>query len=208
MITMMPQGNKLNYTEGQYAFFRFHSVTLPTEPHPFTIISSPANNELKIAVKSLGDFTSEMNAVQNGDSIDVWGPHGVFGKEYSNQTKEAVWIAGGIGVTPFISLLTKQNHPQKTTLHYCTRTSGEAVFHDQFIDAAKTREDFTYLQRCTNETGRLSAEDAVKGVSDIKNTQFYLCGPKGMIQAMQASLMRLGAKKENIIFEEFDFKST
>ncbi|MEI6494875.1 MAG: ferric reductase-like transmembrane domain-containing protein, partial [bacterium] len=124
-ISLQSVGKTMAYQAGQFAFFSFKQDGLSAENHPFSLISVPEEPELKIIVKELGDFTRTLAQLKVGSLVAVEGPYGSFGqldaKVGGIQPKE-IWIAGGIGITPFISLakdLTKNG--RSADLYYSVR---------------------------------------------------------------------------------------
>ena len=99
---MAPKKGLLAYEAGQFAFFSFAALS-PRESHPFTIASAPSGENLRIIVKASGDFTSELvRAVEVGDEVRVEGAYGHLTERHCDSQQE-VWVAGGIGITPFLS---------------------------------------------------------------------------------------------------------
>jgi predicted ferric reductase len=90
-------GENFNYLPGQFVFVRFPSISY--EYHPFTISSIKKENYIEFSIKSSGDYTEKIKGLKAGDRALIEGPYGRF---YS-KGKEQIWIAGGIGITPFLS---------------------------------------------------------------------------------------------------------
>jgi len=99
------RGKKVHeYKPGQFMIIRLFRNGKVSESHPFTISSSPTRDELSISVKSVGDFTSTIRDTKTSDVAYIDKPYGVF-SFLNHDTKNLVFIAGGIGITPFISML-------------------------------------------------------------------------------------------------------
>ncbi|MGH2805926.1 MAG: ferredoxin reductase family protein, partial [Actinomycetota bacterium] len=135
-IVMTPEDRPLRFKPGQFLFVTFYSdamhkhlhpfsvvlegssaiVTLrPGESHeqfhPFSISSTPGGRELKIVFKEVGDYTHAMRSLEPGTWARVEGPYGTF--SYLNLSNERqVWIAGGIGITPFLSMARSLDDPR------------------------------------------------------------------------------------------------
>ncbi|KFC09477.1 putative oxidoreductase [Trabulsiella guamensis ATCC 49490] len=104
MIDVILQTEKpMHFRSGQFAFVRFGN---DKEPHPFTIASSPDNPcMLRFVIKALGDDTWRLfTDLRQGDTAEVEGPYGCF--DFTSSAKRQIWVAGGIGITPFLSRLT------------------------------------------------------------------------------------------------------
>jgi len=94
----------LQFNPGQFVFISFNQESL-SESHPFPISSGPDENLLRITIKNLGDYTKTLTEkLQKGTIAKIEGPYGVF--SYKNTPNEnQIWIAGGIGITPFVSFI-------------------------------------------------------------------------------------------------------
>ena len=108
---------------GQFAFFRFKSKAVGFEEHPFTISSETQTIFMSITVKKSGDYTAQLSNIIVGDSLYFDGPYGVFSP--IDNGSNYVFIAGGIGITPFISILKSFSFLQKTAVK-----SPEGVLRD------------------------------------------------------------------------------
>ncbi len=126
-ITLKPENKHLMFRPGQFIFISFKQKGLSSESHPFSITSSPKEELLKISVKKLGDYTTELySRLKEGSAAEIEGPFGSF--SYLNtENKNQVWIAGGIGITPFLSsikdLRDKNNY--SINLFYCVKNKGK-----------------------------------------------------------------------------------
>jgi predicted ferric reductase len=115
-IMLEPVGKGIRFKSGQFVFVKFKNKKTGIESHPFSIASPSGNKEIRIIAKSLGDFTSLLGSLNKGDSAVVEGPYGRFhvngfsgrtddgADEEASDKADEVWVAGGIGITPFIGL--------------------------------------------------------------------------------------------------------
>jgi predicted ferric reductase len=135
-IEMEVLDKKIYFKPGQFAFFSFIGEKVSPESHPFSISSSNLNDNLKITIKNLGDYTSQLDSIQAGDSVLVDGPYGDFSyKNFDN--KSQIWIAGGIGITPFFSMIQNIEKDYKVDLYYSVKEIGEAVYVGDFEEIYK-----------------------------------------------------------------------
>ena len=96
-------GRAISFIPGQFAFVSFRENAVGREPHPFTIASSPHASTLDFVVKALGDHTTALMGLPAGAHAEVEGAYGAF--SYLNVPNvRQIWIAGGIGITPFLSM--------------------------------------------------------------------------------------------------------
>lgn len=198
---------RLIFVPGQFGFVSFKSHTLSAEPHPFSFSSSPSEDVLRFSIKMLGDFTLRVPQVKVGDILFIKGPYGRFGHSIINSKNKHVWIAGGIGITPFLSLLRHisiNNSKQSVILFYSYGRKEEAVFNKEIDDLVYKNESLIYVPWCTQEKGRLSVDKIkIHLDSDLPNYIYHLCGPSPMMNSITENLLRRGVDEDNIHYEEF-----
>ena len=186
-VYMQPFSESLSYLAGQFAFFKFPSIS-HKEQHPFTISNHPYDEGLRITVKNLGDYTRNFNQkVQIGDSVWVEGAYGHFSSSYIKE-KEQIWIAGGIGITPFLSL-SKDLYTNKVHLYWCVKNKLEAVYSDELLQISNNNPNFHVTIWDSEELGHLSIDQLE--ISNY-NKGFLLCGPKGLKDNLTTQLKNAG----------------
>lgn len=204
VLDLEPIKKKINLKPGQFAFLKFDSAQVSEEDHPFSMITD--GNLLRVVIKNLGDFSSKVKDVLEGEFVSVYGPHGGFGEKLLNGRNQ-VWIAGGIGITPFLSFLYGLQGVQRSNnvqLYYCTKCNDDAYF-DAEIKGLSNIPNFQYINFQSEISGHLSGENVLKNVLDIENTDFFLCGPEGMVSSLENHFLSRNVKKESIIKEDFNF---
>ena len=204
-ITMKPVDKKMSYSAGQFIFATFKS--LGNEPHPFSIASHSNSEEIVLGIKILGDYTLNVKDVVAGEEVLIEGPFGMFNEPTIGE-KDLIWIAGGIGITPFLGMLEDQKNrtDRKIDLFYCVKTQDDAIFEQKILAKIANSTNINYWKFCSADKGRISAEVLASSVPDIKNRKIMLCGPTVMMESLTKQLMKIGIKKRNIIFEDFNFK--
>jgi predicted ferric reductase len=205
-IVMVPQGKGIFPLPGQFAFFSFiNSDILPKESHPFTISSWTGTGSLILSAKSLGDYTSQLSHEHIGEEVNVEGPYGEFSYLYGSSKQ--VWVAGGIGVTPFVAMvehmLTQETLPYQIDFFYSTRTKQDALYQDIFQSAAQKFPSFMYHPMPSDTEGYITGEFLVEKVQGILLKDIFICGPPPMMKALIASLTGLGINKRRIHSELF-----
>jgi predicted ferric reductase len=204
VLDLEPVSKKINIKPGQFAFLKFDSDNVSGEDHPFSMISD--GNLLKVAIKNLGDFSAKAKDLTEGEFVSVYGPHGGFGEKLFSGRNQ-VWIAGGIGITPFISFLFGLQQVQRNNniqLYYCTKCNDDAYF-DKEIKELSNIPNFQYINFQSEISGHLSGDNVLKNVLDIENTDFFLCGPEGMVSSLENHFVSRNVKRESIIKEDFNF---
>ncbi len=205
-IILAPVGQRLlPFVAGQFAYVSFVSHPMGKEAHPFSMAHQPRTKNLRFIIKGLGDYTTAMNQVKVGTTAWVAGPHGGFSFRTGRKYRQ-VWVAGGIGVTPFLAMaeaLPKRKYD--VDLYYCVVTAKEAAFESEFKTIAKRNPAFKVIPFCQDKQGFIDANKLTKGV-DIKATEFYICGPPPMMHALHKGLLAKGVPNKHIHFEDFSLR--
>jgi len=206
-IYLEAKSKPIAFFPGQFVYLSFDDPEL-REAHPFTFSSSPDNKIVRFSVKILGDYTSKLKKLVPGTKAVIWGAHGrMYQGFYAN--KEVVCIAGGIGITPFLSLLEYEiNHPKKRKidLFYSVKSKNEAVYDRELEEWENRLERFIYHPNFGDSKPRLTMAKIKKTIGSVENKRFYLCGPTSMMKSMIKQLKNIGVKNNSIIFEDFNFK--
>jgi predicted ferric reductase len=145
-----------------------------------------------------------------GTRVRVAGPHGALGRRLAEQNRPSVWIAGGIGITPFYQAVTerriRENTGYEDYLFYAT-SDVDPLFHPVLASETK-KAGIHYYYRQTQRDGRLSPEYLRSQLSQPPSTYtYFLCGPEGLLDAMTSALRHMGIPKSQIVSEAYDFKS-
>ena len=207
-VALKPHGRKPSFRAGQFAFVSFHGVKGLGEPHPFTINCSPDEDNLRFAIKASGDWTRRLNTtLKPGARAKVDGCYGKF--DYKRGGREQIWVAGGIGITPFMSWVRDfGNGPDADVdMFYSVRGQGDLLFADELSSADGEYDKFRLHTRISSEDGNLTVEDmASLCQGELRNKHVYMCGPVAMMDAMERQFKRMGVRRGNIHYEEFNFR--
>jgi predicted ferric reductase len=128
---------------------------------------------------------------------------------YKTGSPKQIWIAGGIGLTPFLSFVRDMdgNLQHNVDLYYTVRHPEEALFVDELEAGAAKNPRLKVHIRYSAKEGSLTIEEIVKNAGgNINGYDVYLCGPLPMIQAFEKKFMELGLPKSNLHYEEFNFR--
>lgn len=207
-VYLEPEESALSYMPGQFAYLSFENKELGEEVHPYSFSSNPYDHYIRFSIKELGDWSKRMHYVRLGQKVTMWGPYGKFFEKYlyENQ-RDAVMIAGGIGVTPFLSLLGHEAHQaskRKSYLFYTVKNAQRADFCDEIHHFAHMNSSIIPRVHCTESCGFLSMCEVEDLVGDLKTKNIFLCGPPVMMKVFTKQLLDLGVKPRNIITEHFD----
>lgn len=205
-ITLAPLARSLAVLPGQFVLVAFLSGPRYRgcgEFHPFTVSGHDPDGALRIGVKALGDCTRRMQSLVSGVAARVHGPFGDFmaGRPECPQ----FWVAGGIGITPFLAVLREGRLTQAVRLLYLFRGGREAGWLDELQALAAADPLLTLTVR---ETGpRPPPVDALlPEAATLRGCACYLCGPPGLLGALEAALRARGVPAAEIHFERFDFR--
>jgi len=209
----LEKGIPVRHLPGQFAFYRFLRGVPGKEEHPFTISAgtkgSDQSSYLSFTAKALGDFTEALPSVQVGDHLKVNGPYGIFSYRSISQESPMVWIAGGIGITPFLSMarsLIQEDDAPRPVLLWNARRPEDFIYSDELKKAAELVPVLDGQQEhWDGRRGRIS-EDLLQDVLSgelIRSAVFFICGPPAMMTAVRGSLARLGVDSSHIMWERF-----
>ena len=202
------------YLPGQFGFITLLSEAVSSEEHPFTIASSPTEADgLEIIVRTAGDWTAELRRLQPQDRVYLDGPYGLFSHLRVAQQKEIILIAGGIGITPMLSMLrymADHNDPRKITLIWSNQTPDHIVLPHVFEKLAAQLKELRILHvmtraaEYTGEQGRLDRPMLERLLSECGRTAaVFVCGPDQMMKAVRSFLVSLGFDRRRVFMERF-----
>ena len=206
-VTLTPKNEKANQVAGQFTFVSFKGDKVLGESHPFTVSSSPKENNLRLSIKASGDWTKRLyETLKEGSEARIEGCYGQM--NYKDGGAEQIWIAGGIGVTPFLSWVRDFDDVDRPIdFYYTVRAESDALFWSEFQAAAQTHPRFRATLNISSQGGSLTADKIAASVNgDIKGKHIYLCGPAPMTEAFQKKFVELGVAQSQIHFEEFNFR--
>jgi predicted ferric reductase len=227
-IVMEPRTTPLAHDPGQFVFVNFRSLALREELrpfevsverqvfsirageirnqfHPFSITSAPGAPELRITVKAVGDYTSALRRLEPGAEAVVEGPYGSFSHRRVSSRRQ-VWIAGGIGVTPFLAMARSLGDEElEVDFYYCVEHAEEAHFLGELQALASSRAGFRVVLVPRDRAGFLTAARLAEEVPDLASADVLVCGPPAMIASLRSQLGAKGVPAERIHAEEFSF---
>ena len=207
IITATPTGRKLRAIPGQFGFFRVNKDGL-REPHPFTIAGIEDDGSVRFAIKPLGDFTKALReSVAVGDTLTLEGCYGHF--NHKRGGKKQIWLAGGIGVTPFLAMASRLKGDEGQDIHmvYCVRDKAEAIGVETFRAQAEKLGNFKFTLHDSATDGRLDAQKLVSGTTvDPAGADLWFCGPPPLRLAIEKGLRELGKAPRRVEFERFEFR--
>ncbi len=185
---------------GQFAFFRFKSKAVSFEEHPFTISSDSQSIEMSITIKKSGDYTAQLSDIIPGDIVYCDGPYGVFSPK--DNGGNYVFIAGGIGITPFISILksfSKSAINSKITLIWSVRNVTDLFENELFEKIEKDNTNFTYIPLVDTDI----TETFISTVKALDKPSVYFCGPPPMTDFVKKCIKTQKLRIRDFHYERF-----
>src|SRR6266849_4289287 len=206
-------GVSFGFRAGQHADFVFGSES--DNSRTFSLASSPLDKEpIMIAMRMRKTaFKKALNAAALGTKFAVSRPRGSF-TLHRDVTKPAVFLAGGIGITPIRSILqqaTQERLPHKLYLFYSNREADDAAFLEEFESMTVQNPNFTLIPTVTGhrslawpyEKGHINREMLSRYLFGLNGAIFYIAGPSGMVTAMTDLLNSSGVSEDDMRTEEF-----
>lgn len=205
-VTLRPLDSALPALPGQFVLAAFGSAQGfhgGGEYHPFTISGIGSDGRIALGIKALGDCTRNLQAVTTGVPVRLQGPFGTFLRE--DEAGPALWVAGGIGITPFLAALRQGPLTGPVCLIYLHRDTRDAAYSGE-LRALATHEPNLRWQEITCGEGLPDLAAALPAAEELAGHACYLCGPPGLIEAAGALLQQRGVAIRHIHFERFDFR--
>ncbi|QAA31981.1 FAD-binding oxidoreductase [Clostridium manihotivorum] len=204
-ITGTTNGKSLLYKAGQFAFMKVIGRKKGFPSHPFTMSQSEKIGQIQFAIKVLGDHTKKLqNNIKTGDTIAVAGPHGAF--DYRVETKRQLWVAGGIGITPFRSFL-QSDIPNEYNIDffYAYNNEQDAPYAKELEDI-KSKKNVRIHLLDSSKSGFLGVEHISKYLNKDETVEVFFCGPKPMRKNIAKELKKENYKVKEFHYEQFQFK--
>jgi len=217
----------LNYKAGQYSVVDLGTKEDPEGPvRSFTIASSPTEKDFILISTRMRDtlFKKKLASLDLGTLVNITAPMGKFVLPDDHSSKSVVLLSGGIGVTPFRSMVkyaTDRQLPLKITVFDSNRDQDNILYRKEFDECMGENKNLKIIYTIVDERlesssipnddwkgerGFINEAMLVKYLStdELDNSIFYICGPPGMLKAMQTLLQDdLRIPKERINIEEF-----
>jgi predicted ferric reductase len=201
-LVMQPDGHPgLRFRPGQFGWLTLWGSPFKITGHPFSFSSSAAatDGRIEMSIRNLGDFTGGIRNVPVGQRVHLDGPYGAF--TIGNPADMHVLIAGGIGITPMMSMirtLADQGDKRPVILFYASRDWDSIIFREE-LETLKARLDLTIVQVLANpptdwsgERGFITAETLKRHLpAPHANHEYFICGPDVMMDAIERALGEL-----------------
>jgi predicted ferric reductase len=206
-LSFRPLGRGVKASMGQYISLQ---VDLLGEAHPFSVVSYDDNGDISISFKVFGKFTERLQSLKTGARVFVDGTYGVFTQELTDQPERpACFLAGGIGITPFVQRTHQEGATHERYLISCNRFRSDAVYGSLLKPVLGKR----YCEVLSDEkellpgeVGGFFREEVLRSVvGDPLHIDYFICGPPPMMKAAKKVLAACGVPRKQIHLEEFGY---
>ncbi|MEO9294790.1 MAG: Rieske 2Fe-2S domain-containing protein [Nitrososphaera sp.] len=210
---------RMDFAPGQFAFFKLQGVLDDPKGavRHFSIASSPTESDfilISTRIRDSSPYKQKLASLEKGAKVTAWGPQGDF---VLREDKPAVLLSGGIGVTPFRSMIkyaTDRQLPQKITMFDSNRNRQSILYRDEFDRWAGENKNIKIVYTVTDEStpspdmerGRIDGPMLQRHLTkkDLDSAIFYICGPPGMLKGMQELLeQQMQIPKDRVKIESF-----
>jgi ferredoxin-NADP reductase len=180
----------------------------------FSLAGAPYLDTLMITTRMRDTaFKRVLKNAPIGSELELDGPFGSF-TLHNDVTKPAIFLTGGIGITPAHSIIQQSSHDQSQHilfLFYSNHTPEETAFLDEFQNLQSQNSNFSFIPTMTQadntswkgKTERISKEMLAEYIHDLTSPIYYICGPAGMVATMKQLLLDAGVNEDNIRTEDF-----
>lgn len=182
----------------------------------FSITAAPSDTEIMITTRMRDTaFKRTLKGAETGLKVEIAGPFGSF-TLHEKQNRPAIMLVGGIGITPFRSMVldaTGRNLPHKIYLFYSNRRPEDAAFLDELSALGKRNPNFVFIPTMTDmeksvmswegERGYITREMIERHVPDKTDAVYYSAGPQVMVAAMRKIVESMGVSADDFRTEEF-----
>lgn len=214
-------GNERDFVPGQTYEMKLPHKDMDErgDDRVFTVSSSPTNKEFVTITTRIiqSSFKKTLDSLKPGEMVQFMGPWDDLNFD-PKDTRPHVFLAGGIGVTPYHSIVQYSLEKKITTpmtLFVSWKNKDEMVFDDFFRNAEEELENLNYIPTLTEdesldsdiwdgEKGRINEEMIRKYVSEIENSKYFFAGPPAMVKALKETVISMGVNKDNLLAEEFE----
>jgi predicted ferric reductase len=208
-LSLEPQQDLLRYEAGQFVYLSPHDQSLSNgldEEHPYTLSSSPEEPVLRIAIKALGDASLALQSIKTDTLVSIEGPYGGFFPPPEATLEPELWIAGGIGITPFLARLrhyTRHDTSLRVVLVYCVQDESRELYGEELSSLMEFLPEGQVHFHHFYREGPLTLEFLVRCSPDLVQRTAYVCGPTPLLELSQQLLRQGQVPVARIVTEEF-----
>ena len=208
--------NSIDFIPGQYCLVSIIGNKEPeSEAKPFTFATSPTEKRfIELAIKKMGKFTAALHSLVVGDKLKIEGPQGTSLNFDETLKDDIVFLAGGSGITPFISAIRyaiAKKLPNRITLLFSNRTADDIIYKKEFDEISRNNRNIKIINTITQdapkqlpgEKGRIDRKMIERYVKNPKEKLWYVCGPPPMVSSMKEMLLGMGVPENRLKIEDW-----
>ncbi|MEH6442893.1 MAG: ferric reductase-like transmembrane domain-containing protein [Oceanospirillaceae bacterium] len=200
-VTMRSTSSIQSYRSGQFAFVGFDK---DERAHPFSLASKNIKEGLMhFLIQANGDYTNTLTgSLELGQTVELEGPYGCF--DFDDQAKQQIWVAGGIGIAPFMAALEDLKHNKHVDLFYTYNSPNDSLL-TQLKERAHQANVTLHLIN-TNNSSWLTPKDVLAVVKDICECSVWYCGPLSLGEKCEQTFYKAKLPRGSFHRELFDFR--
>lgn len=217
MAFFLRRPDGFTYRAGQTVDLEITSAEGNKLTHTFSLVSAPEEEHLIVATRIRdSEYKKTLQGLLPGAEVTIDGPYGSFFL-HQDASKPAVFLVGGIGITPFISMIHEvisTSHTRKIFLFYSNRQPADSAYLEELTSVSeRNSETLSFIPTMTDatdgatswtgETGYINWDMVTKYVTGPENAVFYTAGPSAMVNAMRTMLTEHDISEDAIRTEEF-----
>ncbi len=199
-------------TAGQYLTIKLPNLG-PAEGKSYSISSAPHDEFVRVTIRKIGSFSSALFELKAGDTITTSTPYGFFYPEADEPT-DLVFLAGGIGITPCLSIIKNLAHikdSRKIDIFYSNQTKSDITFYTELVELEKSHTPLSVHHFITREIpsdnthhkGRMDAQRIFEILPQKEQVEFFLCGSMDFTKSLWKELRDSGLPPQQIYTEGF-----
>jgi predicted ferric reductase len=204
-----------DYLPGQFAWLSLGNSPFALREHPFSLASSPTRpGTITFTIKALGDFSTAVGHCKPGATAYVDGPYGAFSCDRHANASGLVFIAGGVGIAPIISMLralADRSDPRPLWLFYGNRLWQHTLFREE-LQELRTRLNLAVVHVLgepdadwKGERGLLRQDILARHLPEqLGRLHYFICGPQPMIRVAECALKAMAVPLRHLHSEIFD----
>lgn len=217
LVLEPPPGQALRFAPGQFAWLTLRASPFAMQEHPFSIASSAARSDrIELSIKELGDFSSTIKDCAVGERAWVDAPYGTFGIDRHPGAPGFVFVAGGIGIAPVMSMLrtlADRGDRRRLWLFFGNRVWERVPFREE-LESLAQRLDLRVVHVLiepppgwAGEQGYITQDVLARHLpaDELRTLEYLVCGPTPMTLALERSLGALAVPAAQVHAELFDW---
>lgn len=208
MFVLHPKKSGIKPGVGQYVYLKCGIIS---EDHPFSLTYyDRETGDLTVTYRVFGSYTKFLTRLKAGQTVSIMGPFGSFTSDLLSDSRQpVVYLAGGVGVTPFVQRVLDESDKRPQLLFVANRTHASAVLVPTLKRMLGDRVIAIYSREqpydATEEYGHITEEILRKHVAAPLEYVYYICGPQNFVHECRRILESMSVPKNRIEEEKFDW---